>query len=109
MQLIQKLKAAGVNMQQEIKAPPSEEQLFSHQTVVLTGSFPDHSREELAQLIREHGGKVTGSVSKKTSFLLAGEAAGSKYAKAESLGIPILTWEEFQDKFLSEHTDSEAE
>ena len=62
------------------------------------------SREEAAQLIQANGGKVTGSVSKKTTFLLAGENAGSKRTKAETLGIPILTLEELQAK-LTQETD----
>ena len=56
------------------------------------------SREEAAQLVEQNGGKVTGSVSKKTSFLLAGEAAGSKLTKAQQLGIPVLSLEELQAK-----------
>ncbi len=98
--LIEKLKAAGVNMAQEIKAPPSADAdlPLSGQTVVITGTLPDMSREEAANLITDNGGKVTGSVSKKTSFLLAGEAAGSKLAKAESLGIPVLSLEELMKR-----------
>lgn len=56
------------------------------------------SREEAAQLIQDNGGKVTGSVSKKTSFLLAGEAAGSKLTKAQDLGIPVLTLDELKER-----------
>lgn len=96
--VVEKLKAAGVNMEQEIVAAPKEGLPLSGQTVVITGTLPDMSREEAAQLIQANGGKVTGSVSKKTSFLLAGENAGSKRTKAETLGIPILTLEELQAK-----------
>jgi len=96
--LIRKLASAGVNMVQEIKTAPSEDLPLSGQTVVITGTLPDLSREEAAQLITDHGGKVTGSVSKKTSFLLTGEAAGSKLAKAQSLGIPVLSLEELMDR-----------
>lgn len=103
-QVVQKLKAAGVNMEQEIVTAPKEGLPLSGQTVVITGTLPDMSREEAAQLIQANGGKVTGSVSQKTTFLLAGENAGSKQTKAETLGIPILTLEELQTK-LRQETD----
>ena len=103
-QVVQKLKAAGVNMEQEIVTAPKEGLPLSGQTVVITGTLPDMSREEAAQLIQANGGKVTGSVSKKTTFLLAGENAGSKQTEAETLGIPILTLEELQTK-LRQETD----
>ena len=96
--LMEKLKAAGVNMAQEIKAPPADDLPLSGQTVVITGTLPDMSREEAAKLITENGGKVTGSVSKKTSFLLAGEAAGSKLTKAQQLGIPVLSLDELLER-----------
>lgn len=96
--IIEKLKAAGVNMEQEIVAPPAEDLPLSGHTVVITGTLPGMSREEAAQLVTNNGGKVTGSVSKKTSFLLAGEAAGSKLTKAQQLGIPVLSLEELQAK-----------
>ena len=73
----------------------------SGQTVVITGTLPGMSREEAAQLITGNGGKVTGSVSKKTSFLLAGDAAGSKLIKAQSLGIPVLSLEELTERLKS--------
>ncbi len=98
LHVIEKLKAAGVNMAQEVAAPPAEDLPLSGQTVVITGTLPGMSREEAAQLVTDHGGKVTGSVSKKTSFLLAGEAAGSKLTKAQQLGIPVLTLEELLSK-----------
>lgn len=96
--LIEKLKSAGVNMAQEIKAAPAADLLLSGKTVAITGTLPDMSREEAAKLITDNGGKVTGSVSKKTSFLLAGEAAGSKLTKAQSLGIPVLSLEELMEQ-----------
>lgn len=63
--------------------------LFAGQTAVITGTLPSMDRDEARKLIEENGGKVSGSVSKKTSWLLAGEAAGSKLAKANELGIPV--------------------
>ena len=64
--------------------------LLSGKTFVITGTLPTMSREEAKTFIEAHGGKVTGSVSKKTSYLVAGEAAGSKLEKANALGIPVL-------------------
>lgn len=64
--------------------------LLSGKTFVITGTLPTMSREEAKTFIEAHGGKVTGSVSKKTSYLVAGEAAGSKLDKANALGIPVL-------------------
>lgn len=96
--VVEKLRAAGVTMEQPIVAAPAEDLPLSGQTVVITGTLPGMSREEAARLVQENGGKVTGSVSKKTSFLLAGEAAGSKLAKAQQLGIPVLDLEELLAK-----------
>ena len=64
-------------------------------TFVLTGTLPSLTRKQAADLIEQNGGKVTSSVSKKTSYLLAGEDAGSKLTKAQQLGITILTEQEF--------------
>ena len=63
--------------------------LFQGQTAVITGTLPTMDRDEARKLIEENGGKVAGSVSKKTSWVLAGEAAGSKLTKANELGIPV--------------------
>ncbi len=86
--LIARLREAGVNMTQ-----PDEQ--LSHrlegQTFVITGTLEKRSRQEMTQLIQQHGGKVTGSVSKKTDYLVAGEDAGSKLQKARELGVPVLT------------------
>ena len=101
--LLQKFKDAGVNMVQEVLPPVEEELPLSGKTVVISGTLPGMSREEATQLIQRHGGKVTGSVSKKTSFLLAGESAGSKLEKATALGIPVLSLEEVE-QFLQEGT-----
>ena len=57
---------------------------------MITGTLPSYSRNEMKAMLIRHGGKVTGSVSKKTSYLVAGEAAGSKLSKAKELGIQIL-------------------
>jgi DNA ligase (NAD+) len=57
---------------------------------VITGTLPGMTRDEARVLIEEHGGRVTGSVSSRTNYLVAGEAAGSKLAKAQNLGVPVL-------------------
>ena len=90
--LREKLRAAGV-LFDAVKAPSSER--LAGLTFVLTGTLPTLSRDEASEKIKAEGGKVSGSVSKKTSFVVAGEAAGSKLAKAQSLGVPVLTEEEF--------------
>ncbi len=92
--LINKLKEAGVNMEHE------EEMIdhrFDGKIFVLTGSLENYTRKEAGDLIEKFGGKVSGSVSKKTDYLLAGEEAGSKLTKAQGLGITILTENEFSD------------
>lgn len=69
--------------------------LFAGKTIVVTGTLTRFSREEIHKLIEREGGKASGSVSSKTSYLVAGDAAGSKLEKAKSLGVPVLTEEEF--------------
>lgn len=63
-------------------------------TIVITGTLPTLGRKEAEELITKNGGKASGSVSKKTSYLVAGEAAGSKLTKAQALGVPVITEEE---------------
>ncbi len=79
-----------------MKAFQQEEKgsLLAGKTFVLTGTLPSLSRKEATELIQKQGGKVTGSVSKKTSYLLAGADPGSKLDKANSLGVPVLSEEE---------------
>lgn len=89
--LIARFKAAGLNMESFEK--PADDR-FVGKTFVLTGTLAHFSRDEAAALIEAHGGKTSGSVSKKTSYVVAGEAAGSKLTKAQSLGIPVLSEEE---------------
>ena len=87
-QIIDRLKEAGVNMNY-IEEEKSGNALDG-MTFVITGTLPTMGRKEAAALIEQNGGKVTGSVSKKTTMLLAGEEAGSKLDKANSLGIPVI-------------------
>ena len=70
---------------------------FAGKTFVLTGTLARHTRDEAKAIIERYGGKASSSVSKKTDYVVAGEAAGSKLTKAQSLGIPVLTEEEFED------------
>jgi DNA ligase (NAD+) len=80
----------GIDFSATSQATPPLSQKLAGQTVVVTGSLPTLSRDEAHALIEQHGGKPASSVSRKTNFLLAGEAAGSKLQKAEELKIPIL-------------------
>ena len=89
-ELIEKLRAAGLHLTAERKAAKTDSQTLSGQIFVITGTLPTMSREAATALIETHGGKVTGSVSAKTNYLLAGEAAGSKLAKAQQLGVPVI-------------------
>ncbi len=93
IELIERLKAAGVNMIHREEEGGSS--ALSGKKFVVTGSFDDISRNDLTALIEKHGGSAAGSVSKKTDFVIAGEAAGSKLTKAQELGVPVLTLEEF--------------
>lgn len=86
-EMIDRLLAAGVHPRD---AEQQTEGVLTGQTVVVTGTLPNLSRGEAEELIRRHGGKAASSVSKKTSFVVAGEAAGSKLTKAQELGIPVL-------------------
>ena len=90
--LIARLKEAGVNMQAETAG---EDQRFAGKTFVLTGTLDRFTRAEATKMIEDRGGKAAGSVSKKTTYVVAGEAAGSKLRKAQELGVPVLTQEEF--------------
>lgn len=91
--LLLQLKEAGVNMTEQVERAGTS---LAGKTFVITGTLPNLSRKEAQALIESHGGKVTGSVSKKTDYLLAGEDAGSKLTKAQQLGIPILTEDELK-------------
>lgn len=90
--LIRRLKEAGVNMESLRKITDTR---FAGKTFALTGALTKFTREEASQKIELLGGKVSGSVSKKTSFVVVGENAGSKERKARELGIPLLTEDEF--------------
>ena len=96
--LLEKLRSAGLNFAVEKQHITSNN--LSGLTFVVTGTLPTMSRTEAKEFIESHGGKVTGSVSGKTDYLLAGESAGSKLTKAENLGVPVLN--EAQLRYLVE-------
>lgn len=92
-EMLERLKKAGVNMQQDEE---SAEQLLVGKTFVVTGTLPSLGRKEATGLIEKYGGKASGSVSKKTDYVLAGENAGSKLIKAQQLGIQVISENEFK-------------
>ena len=91
IKLIERLRALGVNM---TYSDGKVSDKFNGLTFVLTGTLPTLKREEAKELIEKRGGKCSGSVSKKTSYVLAGEEAGSKLTKANELGIPVISEEQ---------------
>jgi DNA ligase (NAD+) len=88
--LIEKLRAAGVRLQEEAAPQPRLSNRLAGLTFVITGTLPTLKRNEATALIEQHGGKVVGSVSKKTSYVVVGDEPGSKLTKAQELGIPLL-------------------
>jgi DNA ligase (NAD+) len=95
--LVSKLSEAGVNMATRLPAPgEAAPGPLAGKTFVLTGTLPTMTRDEAAAAIEGRGGKITGSVSKKTSYAVVGADAGTKLEKAQALGIPILNEEEFR-------------
>jgi DNA ligase (NAD+) len=89
--VLAKLHVAGIwPVAEQVETVLESDQLFSGQTFVLTGTLPGISRQEAKKFIESHGGRMIGSVSKKTSYLVVGENPGSKFDKAKDLGVPIL-------------------
>lgn len=93
--LIEKLKQANVNMNY-LKEDSNDERFYG-KIFVLTGSLEKYTRDEASEIIESFGGKTSGSVSKKTDFVLAGEDAGSKLRKANELGVKVITEQEFEE------------
>lgn len=93
--LIRKLKKSGVNM--KVIEDDNEDNRFEGNTFVLTGALEKYTRDEASAIIERFGGKVSGSVSKKTTYVLAGEDAGSKLEKANKLGIEVISEEKFEE------------
>lgn len=95
MEMIKKLEALGINLKAREKKAITDKR-FEGMTFVLTGTLPGYTRSEAEEIIISFGGKTSGSVSKKTSFVLAGEEAGSKLTKAAELGVKIIDEVEFR-------------
>ena len=95
LHLIERLKAAGINMTEKVERKADAR--FAGKTFVLTGTLPDYTRDQAAAIIESFGGKVSSSVSKKTSYVLAGEDAGSKLTKAQTLGVAIIDQQQFDE------------
>jgi len=95
-ELIRQLKQAGVSLQTAHEDVVDAGGVFAGKTLVVTGTLSRYSRDEIERLIEQQGGRASSSVSKKTDYLVAGESAGSKREKAQSLGVKILTEQEFQ-------------
>ena len=93
-EMLARLKEYGVNMR-SLMASKKKDDRFAGKTFVLTGTLPTLSRDEASAIIESFGGKAASSVSKKTDYVLAGEAAGSKLTKAQELGIPVIDEDEF--------------
>ncbi|MBQ8697130.1 MAG: NAD-dependent DNA ligase LigA, partial [Clostridia bacterium] len=93
--LVDRLKEYGVKAEYEKTAQTDDR--FAGMTFVLTGTLPTMTRDEASAIIESHGGKTSSSVSKKTTYVLAGEAAGSKLAKAEALGVTVIDEEKFME------------
>lgn len=99
LEIIERLKAAGVSMEIAGGAAKSLNENFAGKTFVLTGKLETMTRDEAAAIIENQGGRVSSSVSKKTDYVVAGEDAGSKLTKAESLGVKVLSEDEFKAMF----------
>ncbi|MEP6802086.1 MAG: NAD-dependent DNA ligase LigA [Acidobacteriota bacterium] len=95
-ELLDRLRGHGVNFESREEAPPAEG-VLAGKTVVVTGTLEGVTREEASARLESAGAKVAGSVSKKTNYVVAGEAAGSKLEKARSLGVLVVTWAEMLD------------
>jgi DNA ligase (NAD+) len=109
--LVKRLTRAGVSTEERVSVAEVDQTLVGT-TVVITGTLDGFTRESARQAVLDRGGKVTGSVSSKTAALVAGENAGSKLAKAESLGIPVLDVDAFRQLLaegLQEQPDANGE
>ena len=104
--IINKLKEYGLQFEQEKRSEESDSQILSGKSIVVSGVFTSMSRDEIKQLIENHGGKNVSSISSKTSFVVAGDKMGpEKRKKAESLGIEIKSEAEFLEMINNESDD----
>jgi len=96
--IIERLRSAGLNFgqEEEIRRKEKGTQILAGKQFVLTGALKDFTRTQAKEIVSELGGRVTGSVSKKTDYVVAGEDPGSKYQKAQKIGVPIINEEEFK-------------
>jgi DNA ligase (NAD+) len=92
-ELVEKLRGHGVNFRSR-QSRPSADGALAGKAVVITGALPGITRDEAARRLEAAGAKISGSVSRKTDFVLTGEAAGSKLEKAQTLGVRVVAWEE---------------
>jgi DNA ligase (NAD+) len=99
-QAIEDLKGVGVSMQAP-RATAAKDGALAGKTIVVTGTLSRYGRDEIEELIQRHGGRAASSVSKNTDFVVAGEKAGSKLAKAQELGVKVISEDEFE-RLLSE-------
>jgi DNA ligase (NAD+) len=93
---VEELRELGVNMQAPKKGAQTGEAVFAGKTFVVTGTLIKYTRDQVHELIEQHGGRASSSVSKKTDYVLAGEKAGSKLTKAEKLSVPVISEDEFE-------------
>ncbi len=100
--IVDSLKAVGVNMTQPRNRPRAARGALAGKTLVVTGTLAKYARDEIEALIKEHGGKATKSVSKKTDYVVAGESPGSKAEQARQLGVPVLSEAEFEQLLRGE-------
>lgn len=96
--IIEKFRAVGINMQSEVDE--NEDKRFLGKTFVLTGTLTEFTRNEASEIIERFGGKTSSSVSKKTDYVLAGENAGSKLDKANSLGVTVISESQFKEMII---------
>jgi len=101
LELIERLKAAGVQMEVDGSTMALLDERFTGKTFVLTGKLENYTRDEAAKLIEDRGGRVSSSVSKRTDYVVAGDDAGSKLAKAEGLGVTVLSEDAFKAMIFS--------
>jgi DNA ligase (NAD+) len=104
LNILSRLEQAGVNFEKTDEQEEGSE-VLSGLTFVITGTLPSMSRPQMEEIVKKHGGKVSGSVSKNTDYLIVGENAGSKLTKAQQLGIKILSEEELLKMLESKDED----
>ena len=102
LEILERLRKAGLQMESESYQPSAISHQLDGMSIVISGTFAQHSRDEYKEMIEAHGGKNVGSVSKKTSFILAGENMGpEKLKKAEALGVKLMSEDEFLELIMS--------